>query len=432
MKHTFTTLLIAGGLAIGATAQNPNLTGGPAHTRTVTFKDKNAVVAKYANTNRSQSLWLNYALAADSLYGGIASLGANYLFPDSTVLGEFGVGTFDWVWIHSIAQSLDPTAYYHNYFSGMSMTDADAYTIDSMGVYYIYERNIQNNNIVDTLVIKLTNNATTTNYQANGFIGTTAANYGTDTVGFRLPKYDNVSNTANGTANTQMFKIPLDINDTSVTFVGYKAFAVPTPFMVNPSRIAGVSISFKPGYTYALGDTLETELNNFLFTSYEEQGTNTFMIYNDCNYLAASCDYNMSGIVRTAERFAYSGNSWNTNYIPTLAFTQGYSLEHHLIDWKVTSTTSIKENELGVALGQNIPNPATGTTMINYELSNAGKVSFEVYDIAGKQVFFSNEGNKPSGKHSFQLNVDGYNAGVYFYTLTVDGVRVTKKMTITE
>lgn len=431
MKRIFTTLFLTGGLALSASAQSGNQTAGPKAARTPGF-DKAKMTAKFHNPSRSsQSAWLNYAYAADSLYGGIATLNANYLYPDSNALGEFGTGTWDYIWIHSLSQTLDPTAYYHNYYTGLSMSDADAYSVDSMGVVYVYDRQSSNPNQVDTLIVKLSHSGTTANFLSSGFIGATAANYGTDTVGFKLQKYDYLSNMAAGSANQQVYKIPLTIADTSVTFFGEKFFQL--GFQVPAGKVVGASVTFKPGAVANFGDTADTQLNYMLFASYEEQGANTFPVYNDCNYLNAACDFNVSGIVRTQETYNQAGNSWNGNYIPTWAFTQGYSLEHHLWDWKVsTPPASIKETDLGIGLGQNMPNPANGLTTIKYDLKKGGNVSFEVYDIAGKQVMSMNEGNKAAGSHSIELNVNNLNAGVYFYTLTVDGARVTKKMTITE
>lgn len=419
------------GMLLGVTlsAQQP-VTPGPAVTQSRTF-NKNKVMSAHQSADRNTSWWLNYAFAADSIYGNVAELNANYLFPDSSVLGEFGAGNFAPVWIHSIAQTMDPTSFYYNQTSGCTITDADSYSVDSLGIVYAYERNIANPNIVDTLVIKLTHNTTTANWLSSGFIGATAANYNTDTVGFKIPKYDYINNYAAGTTSTSVVKIPLTDADTAVTFYGYKAFGVGN-FVVPAGKVVGVSISFLPGYAYAFGDTLETELNSFFFTSYEEQGAGTFVVYNDCNYQSATCDYNVSGIVRSAERYNINGNSWNGNYIPTYAFTAPYSLEHHLIDWKVsTPPTSVNEvNGTGISLGQNMPNPADNNTAIQYSLKNAGAVSIMITDITGKVVYTSNEGNKAAGNHTLNVNTENMTAGVYFYTLTVDGVSVTNKMTV--
>lgn len=424
--------LVCATLSFAAVNAQQPITPGPAVTPTAIFQEQK-IKAIHSNEDRSTSWWLNYGFAQDSIFGNLAILNANYLFPDTTVLGEFGVGVFDYVWINSLAQTLDPTSDAFVQTAGCTITDNDAYSVDSMGIVYVYERNIANTAIVDTLLIKLTHNGTSANFLSSGFIGATAANYGTDTVGFRHPKYDYVNNRAAGTTNTSVIKIPLTDLDTAVTFYGYKSFAVGN-FLVPAGKVVAASISFVPGYAYSFGDTLETELNNFLFASYEEQGTGTFPIYTDCNYLASNCDYNVSGIVRGAERYNVVGNSWNGNYIPTYAFTAPYSLEHHLWDWQVsTPPVGVDEvNNLGIGLEQNTPNPSTGNTTIRYSIINSADIALEVYDMTGKLVSSVDQGQQNAGQHQIELNTAAYAPGVYFYTLNVDGVKVTRKMIIAE
>jgi hypothetical protein len=423
-------VLLYAGVLFGITlsAQQP-VTPGPAVQTSAIF-DQNRYTEHY-QTDRSTSWWLNYALHADSVYGNVATLNGNYLFPDSSVLGEFGAGNFAPVWIHSLTQTLDPTSSVFQSAAGCTMTDVDGYSVDSMGIYYLYERNINNPAVVDTLYIKLSHTGTAANFLSSGFIGTTASNYGTDTVGFKSQKYDYVNNMATGTTTTTYVKVPLTVTDSSAVFVAYKAFSV-NNFVVPAGRVVGVSISFIPGYTYSFGDTLETALNSFQFLSYEEQGAGTYPFYTDCNYQSADCDYNVSGIVRSQERYNVTGNSWNGNYIPTYAFTQPYSLEHHLIDWLVTTPpTSVNEiSAAGISIGQNVPNPANGNTTVNYSLVNGGEVTFTITDIAGKVVYTSNEGNKQAGNHAIGVNTENLSNGVYFYTVTVDGAGVTQKMTV--
>ena len=53
-------------------------------------------------------------------------------------------------------------------------------------------------------------------------------------------------------------------------------------------------------------------------------------------------------------------------------------------------------------------------------------------DVTGKVVTSSFEGNKAEGTHSIELNTNSLNAGVYFYSVIVNGNRLTKKMTISK
>lgn len=96
----------------------------------------------------------------------------------------------------------------------------------------------------------------------------------------------------------------------------------------------------------------------------------------------------------------------------------------------VVSVNELEDVDGAFGLGQNMPNPATGVTTINYELFQTGKVIFEVFDIAGKVVHSSNEGQRGIGAYALQLDTQSFNSGIYTYTLTVNGERLTKKMVV--
>lgn len=88
--------------------------------------------------------------------------------------------------------------------------------------------------------------------------------------------------------------------------------------------------------------------------------------------------------------------------------------------------------ENGITLGQNQPNPFNGTTNINYELTEATNVTFEVVDVTGKVVMELNEGNIAAGAHNIVLDADKLESGVYFYSIITDNNRITQQMVVTK
>ena len=84
----------------------------------------------------------------------------------------------------------------------------------------------------------------------------------------------------------------------------------------------------------------------------------------------------------------------------------------------------------GVGLGQNLPNPANGTTSVNYSLDNAAQVALNLYDINGKLVRNLVQGTEGAGSHRVEINTADLQEGVYFYTLTTDKMTATKRMTV--
>jgi hypothetical protein len=96
------------------------------------------------------------------------------------------------------------------------------------------------------------------------------------------------------------------------------------------------------------------------------------------------------------------------------------------------ATIGVEENETvgGLTVMQNVPNPFTGETMINFNLDNAAQVNFEVFDISGKVVYSKNLGTLGAGSNSFRFDGTQLSAGVYYYTVSTPNGKVTKKMII--
>ncbi|MBL7943023.1 MAG: T9SS type A sorting domain-containing protein [Flavobacteriales bacterium] len=84
----------------------------------------------------------------------------------------------------------------------------------------------------------------------------------------------------------------------------------------------------------------------------------------------------------------------------------------------------------GIELFQNSPNPANGSTVIKYSLTNATEVTLTVRDMTGRVVNVVTEGTVPAGMNSIELNTNGMASGVYSYTLNAGSVSLTKEMIV--
>lgn len=87
------------------------------------------------------------------------------------------------------------------------------------------------------------------------------------------------------------------------------------------------------------------------------------------------------------------------------------------------------ESANGVSLGQNVPNPATGNTVVSYTIPEGGDVKITVTNMLG-QVMSEVNTDKPAGSHSVEFDVNSWSAGVYYYTLDFGQTRLVKKMII--
>ena len=82
-----------------------------------------------------------------------------------------------------------------------------------------------------------------------------------------------------------------------------------------------------------------------------------------------------------------------------------------------------------ISMSQNIPNPAKGMTSVNYTIPEDGKVMFSIMTVTG-QILYTEEVNAVSGNNRIEFNTANMASGIYFYTMTFNGLRIVKKMTI--
>jgi len=75
------------------------------------------------------------------------------------------------------------------------------------------------------------------------------------------------------------------------------------------------------------------------------------------------------------------------------------------------------------ALGQNIPNPATGTTTIAYGINTAGTVEIAIYNAMGQLVKTFPQGALKEGNYHAKISLVNMPNGIYSYVLLVNGER---------
>jgi hypothetical protein len=81
-------------------------------------------------------------------------------------------------------------------------------------------------------------------------------------------------------------------------------------------------------------------------------------------------------------------------------------------------------------LEQNVPNPFADKTEISYSIGIAVNVRLFVSDLLGnKLITLTNEYKNP-GKYKVEFKKENLPNGIYFYTLEVDAIKITKKLQI--
>lgn len=81
-------------------------------------------------------------------------------------------------------------------------------------------------------------------------------------------------------------------------------------------------------------------------------------------------------------------------------------------------------------LGQNYPNPASGTTFIPVSVENEGPVELTIYDLNGQSIATYEEYVGISGEYVFRMDVSKIPHGVYIYRLITPDGSWSKQMII--
>ncbi|MCK4979038.1 MAG: T9SS type A sorting domain-containing protein [Candidatus Delongbacteria bacterium] len=81
---------------------------------------------------------------------------------------------------------------------------------------------------------------------------------------------------------------------------------------------------------------------------------------------------------------------------------------------------------------QNYPNPFNPTTEIKFAIPTASDVKLNVYNINGQLVSELVNGSEEAGIYKVSFDASNFNSGMYFYTLEVNGMSITKKMILTK
>ncbi|NIT59084.1 MAG: T9SS type A sorting domain-containing protein, partial [Aliifodinibius sp.] len=81
-------------------------------------------------------------------------------------------------------------------------------------------------------------------------------------------------------------------------------------------------------------------------------------------------------------------------------------------------------------LQQNYPNPFNPTTTIEFTLPQSGFVTLKVYNILGQEVATLLQAHKPAGSYAVNFDASELTSSIYYYTLTADGFKQSRKMVL--
>jgi len=104
---------------------------------------------------------------------------------------------------------------------------------------------------------------------------------------------------------------------------------------------------------------------------------------------------------------------------------------HDSIKGTIGTQTGVEEAApQAFSVSQNTPNPFNPSTTINFSMVKAGKVTVEIFNVAGQKIETLVNSTMNSGVHSVVWNASKYSGGVYFYTVKSGNEVRTMKMTL--
>lgn len=180
-----------------------------------------------------------------------------------------------------------------------------------------------------------------------------------------------------------------------------------------------------------------------------DQG-NTWTPYNPGTGVLGSARFTLAGqrvIANLAKPAAISfikytdnqGLSWH-DFNPPLTGSYGFDLLYwkgQLFSaredglWRIGLATPVQEPQSAIAaLGQNYPNPFSGTTHIPLHLNQQTWIELAVFDAQGRLVRQLWRGELPAGRHQFDFDAASLPAGLYFCRLSAGTTMQTRRILV--
>jgi hypothetical protein len=155
--------------------------------------------------------------------------------------------------------------------------------------------------------------------------------------------------------------------------------------------------------------------------------------------LTAHLAFNREEIYPMAAKFV--GDKLNISYLNKISIgtqvpaTSNEVFQIHMLSVPVERLTS---GTVGLSaadvklysISQNYPNPARGITNIDVNLVRNSDVTITITDVLGKTMLNQRFENLASGVNTCEINLASFRAGIYFYSVEVNGVKETRRMIV--
>ena len=171
---------------------------------------------------------------------------------------------------------------------------------------------------------------------------------------------------------------------------------------------------------YAFGKDVETGLVTGVtnFTKYSQVEGSCFWMF------TSPVTYDTDNSFKFPTTISEAGNSdleaMEHFYIDGISFDKD---DFIIENWNM-DVTQIPSIEMDI-----YPNPASDFANLSLNMESAGDVSISLLNAIGQEVFYSKDTYK-SGVHSVKIDLNGLEAGVYFYTVASENFSNTKRLVV--
>jgi len=368
-----------------------------------------------------------------------AAVFVDMIYQDSTVTSSSQSGKS---YISSILLGtvLDPTSTLLQASNDPIVTKNDSYSIDSLTIYGSY---VKVTSAIDTLYTWLVwgDSSNTAVFNKRLDNATWNAPIGTWRHSVIGPKITGATGAAGNkvkpaapSTNMKLIKYALQNTDSvgSGGFVKNIIIPLPSVAVIPAGNIVSCFFTFVPGGTYAPGDvsynlggTAPQTINGFAAGVWGQLNPAVTTLTDYVDQQVDLSSWCMGASYDKGQRHNLYPTTWST-------FMAGDLTTAPVIGYKISGTSTLGVSELeknGFALTQNQPNPFHNQTTINYQIKKtAENVTLQIFDIRGVKLYEKTELNVKAGNYSETINNVNFSSGLYFYSLSVDGAKVTKKM----
>jgi len=236
----------------------------------------------------------------------------------------------------------------------------------------------------------------------------------------------------------------------SLFFASLRAYANDTVnFKLKNSTIT----DFRTKMNTTCGENLDWFFDEWLNQANHPVYANTYSFYNNgngtwtANFMASQVQTNAGFYTMPVELMINFNNGTDTlvkvfnnqnNQLFQFVFNKQpialtFDPNNNIVLKEGTTTVGVNEyadDASGIALFQNVPNPASDITKISFELTSESPVKICVLDVVGKIVSVELNKKMSAGIHQIEFNTAGLSKGIYFYSLESGGKRLMKKMVI--